>query len=95
MSSKNVGLREDVYERLKAHKRGGESFSDALERILSDVNTDWRTHAGFLSEEDADALEAAVERGMTDLDSALDDFGDDVDEQLGTPASDPESEDCA
>ena len=40
MSSKNIGIREEVYERLKAHKRGDESFSDTLDRLLHDVDAD-------------------------------------------------------
>ena len=35
MASKNIGIKEDVYERLKAHKRGGESFSETLDRTTS------------------------------------------------------------
>lgn len=60
MASKNIGIKEDVYERLKAHKRGDESFSETLDRLLSELDSDWRTNAGFLIEEEATDLENLV-----------------------------------
>lgn len=36
--SKNISLREEAYERLKAHKREGESFSDVVDRLTADGN---------------------------------------------------------
>ncbi len=83
MASKNIGIREEVYERLKAHKRGNESFSEALDRILDELDSDWRTHAGFLTDDEATALDNAVEGGLEDLDDSLADLGEDVDERLG------------
>ena len=82
MASKNIGIREDVYERLKAHKRGDESFSETLDRILHDLDSDWRTNAGFLTDEEAADLEAEVARGLEDADDSLDELGDEVDERL-------------
>lgn len=38
MGTKRVDLDEDVYERVKAHKRKGETFSEAVERLLRDVS---------------------------------------------------------
>lgn len=82
MASKNIGIKEDVYERLKAHKRGDESFSEALDRILSELDSDWRTHAGFLTEEEAADLEAEVVRGLEEVDDSLDELGDEIDGRL-------------
>jgi len=82
MASKNIGIKEEVYERLKAHKRGDESFSETLDRLFAELDSDWRTNAGFLSQEAADDLEAAVEQGFADLDAAFDEHGDGIDEQL-------------
>lgn len=82
MATKTIGIKEDVYERLKTHKRNNESFSDTLERLLHDLDSDWRTHAGFLTEDEARDLEIAVERGLDDTDEALEDLGDELDEQL-------------
>ena len=82
MASKNIGIREDVYERLKAHKRGDESFSETLDRILHELDSDWRTNVGFLDDEEAADLEAEVARGLEDVDDSLDDLGDEIDERL-------------
>lgn len=82
MASKNIGLKEDVYERLKAHKRGDESFSETLDRILHEIGADWRRNAGFLSDEEAADLKREVARGIQDVDDSFDDLGDEIDEQL-------------
>lgn len=82
MASKNIGIKEEVYERLKAHKRGDESFSETLDRILREIDADWRTNAGFLSDEGAADLEGEVARGLQDIDDSFDDLGDEIDEQL-------------
>lgn len=82
MASKNIGIKEDVYERLKAHKRGDESFSETLDRILHELDSDWRTNAGFLGDEEAAALESEVDRGLDDVDDSFDELGDEIDERL-------------
>ena len=82
MASKNIGIKEDVYERLKAHKRGDESFSETLDRLLDEFDSDWRTNVGFLTEAAAADLEAEVARGLEDADDSLDDLGDEIDERL-------------
>lgn len=95
MGTKTIGVKEGTYERLKAHKRGDESFSEALDRILHDVDNDWRTHAGFLSADAADDFGAEVERGLDDLDDSLSELGDRVDEESGStapPDADPEGD---
>lgn len=82
MATKNIGIKEDVYERLKAHKRGDESFSETLDRVLGELDSDWRTNAGFLTDDEAAALEAEVENGLEDADGSLDELGVEVDEGL-------------
>ena len=82
MASNNMAIKEDVYERLKAHKRGDESFSETLDRLIHERESDWRTNAGFLSQHEADDLEAAVEQGLADLDTAFDEDGIRIDERL-------------
>lgn len=82
MASKNIGIKEDVYERLKARKRGDESFSETLDRILHDLDSDWRTNVGFLTDDEAAELEAEVTRGLADADDSFDKLGDEVDERL-------------
>lgn len=34
MASKNIAIREDVYKKLLESKKGGESFSEVIERLL-------------------------------------------------------------
>ncbi len=82
MASKNIGIKTGVYERLKAHKRGDESFSETLDRLLSELDSDWRTNAGFLTDEDAADLDEAVERGLDEFDTAFDERGTEIDERL-------------
>ena len=73
MATKTIGIREEVYERLKAQKRDGESFTDTVERLLEEAGTDWREGFGTLSAAEAEELERAAERsrrqsteGLTD-----------------------------
>jgi predicted CopG family antitoxin len=82
MATKNIGIKEEVYERLKAHKRGDESFSETLDRVLGYLDSDWRTTAGFLANDAAANLEAEVENGLEDVDDSLDELGDETDEGL-------------
>ncbi|SEH13395.1 Predicted antitoxin, CopG family [Natronorubrum sediminis] len=60
MGAKTIGIREDVYERLKARKREDESFTDLMDRLLDDTTVDWREGFGTLSEGEADELEQIV-----------------------------------
>jgi len=60
MGSKTIGLREDVYERLKARKRDDESFTDLVNRLLDERDTDWREGFGTLDSEAAAVLEQSV-----------------------------------
>jgi predicted CopG family antitoxin len=82
VASKNIGIKEDVYERLKAHKRGDESFSETLDRLLHEFNSDWRTNVGFLTDEDAAEFERVVAQGLDDTDESLGDLADEIDERL-------------
>ncbi|WP_058365532.1 antitoxin VapB family protein [Haloparvum sedimenti] len=57
--SKSIRLSEEAYDRLAAHKRDDETFSEVVlrlagERSLSEL-------AGVLSDEEADALRDAVD----------------------------------
>lgn len=60
MGTKTIGLRDDVYERLKARKREDESFTDLMDRLMDETKPDWRDEFGTLSEEEGDELEAIV-----------------------------------
>lgn len=82
MASKKIAIEEKVYERLIAHKRGDESFSEMLGRLLDEYESDWRTDVGFLTDEGAADLEAEVNQGLDDLDGSFADLGNEMDEQL-------------
>ena len=58
MASKTISLDEEAYERLVAHMREGESFSDVVKRIAGERS--WNDVAGILSVEEAEELEASI-----------------------------------
>lgn len=60
MGTKTIGLREDVYNRLKAQKRADESFTDTVGRLLEESTADWREGFGTLSADETAELEAAA-----------------------------------
>lgn len=73
MSTKNIALSTEVYEKLARAKGESESFSKAVDRILSQVST---RHTGAdilgqlsrfssLSKEDADTMKKVVEEHRT------------------------------
>ena len=71
MGTKPIGLDDEAYERLKAEKREGESFSDTVKRITSEVATDWRHSIGKYSGDQADAFEDAVRKSREATDQGL------------------------
>ena len=77
MGTKTIGLDDEAYERLRAQKRDGESFSDTVKRITEAVASDWREGFGRLDDETADRVAAAVARTMdaTVVTNNRDDFG--------------------
>ncbi|GAB7090713.1 hypothetical protein JCM18237_09840 [Halorubrum luteum] len=56
--SKSIRLSEDAYERLKAHKRDGETFSDVVLRLAGERSL--LELAGVLSDAEAEAVREAV-----------------------------------
>ena len=71
MGTKTIGVREKVYERLKARKRDDESFTDLMDRLLDESKGDWREGFGTLGEDDAAELEELVEQSRERLNEGL------------------------
>jgi predicted CopG family antitoxin len=65
MGTKTIGVTDEAYERLKARKREGESFTDLVNRLLDETTTDWREGFGTLDAAEAEELERAVEESRT------------------------------
>ncbi|KTG09550.1 hypothetical protein AUR64_14320 [Haloprofundus marisrubri] len=57
--SKSIRLSEEAYNRLAAHKEGDETFSEVVLRLAGERSL--VELAGILSDEQADALEDAIE----------------------------------
>ncbi|TKX74308.1 hypothetical protein EXE46_10065 [Halorubrum sp. GN11_10-6_MGM] len=80
MSTRNVRLDEDVYERIKSEKRPDETFSETVERLIGRASL--LDLAGILSDEEADEFRRAIdesdEAGTREIDELVDRFdGDD------------------
>lgn len=57
--SKSIRLSEEAYERLAAHKRESETFSDVILRLAGERSL--MELAGVLNDEEADAMRDAIE----------------------------------
>lgn len=75
--SKSIRLSEEVYERLAAHKRDDETFSDVVLRLAGERSL--LELAGILSDEQADALEAAIEERRSRRADELEDVAAEID----------------
>jgi len=71
MGTKTIGLREDVYERLKARKRDDESFTDLVDRLLDEATVDWREGFGTFPDGEAAELERIAEESRRALGAGL------------------------
>lgn len=91
MGTKTVGLREEVYERLAAEKREGESFSDAVDRILDATQSDWRYSFGRMSD-DAEEFKEVVRTQRRDMNEGLANRQNEVIEELVATADESGSE---
>lgn len=62
--SHQIRLADDVYGRLKAHKRDDESFSDAVERLIGDRSL--RDLRGIFGTEQVSEMRSATEAADQD-----------------------------
>lgn len=61
MGTKTIGIRSAVYDRLAAEKREDESFTDTIDRLLDEAQSDWRRGLGkYAGSEDGDEFERVV-----------------------------------
>ncbi|MFC6988609.1 antitoxin VapB family protein [Haloplanus sp. GCM10025708] len=66
--SKSVRISESLHERIRAHKREGETMEDTIRRLIG--GPDPGEVAGILSPETADAIEEGLEeKRREDVDS--------------------------
>ncbi|PSP90249.1 hypothetical protein BRC90_02070 [Halobacteriales archaeon QS_4_69_34] len=87
MATRTIRVSEEVYERLDARKRGDESFTDLLGRL---IERERDIYAGFGAWEGTDAPERmreAHEELNEGVGDAVDAFGELVE---GTDAGDPD-----
>ena len=68
MGTKTISLTEEAYERLKAHRREGESFTDAVLRLTAERG-DPLDSLGAMAE--VEGFREAVEGARDDLDGDL------------------------
>lgn len=66
MGTKPIRLEEAVYERIKAHKREDETFSEAIDRLTSEYSL--LDFAGGYDEGDAAHHRALLERAAEEAD---------------------------
>lgn len=76
MTAKTISLDEEAYERLKAEKREGESFSDVVVRLTG--GRSWEEVAGIWAS-DAAGVESLVEDGRERSQNRRERLGNDFD----------------
>lgn len=58
MATKTISITEEAYERLQARKKGGESFTEVINRITG--KSSLLDYAGLLSAKEAKTLEEKI-----------------------------------
>lgn len=82
MGSKNISLREDAYERLKARKREGESFTDVVNRLTEDDK--WSGFGALSGSNVREGMERAHNDLNEEMQRDIDEMSDDEDDDAGT-----------
>ena len=81
--TKTVRLDEDVYERIKAHKRDDETFSETIDRLVNDwtlLDYDTGRSEAAIQQHRA-AIEASEQAGREDTEELLERMGADTDDE--------------
>lgn len=71
MSTRTIRLEDDVYERVKAHKREDETFSEAIDRLIGERS--FTELAGLLTDEEAAEYRRVIEEANEASEPKLDD----------------------
>jgi predicted CopG family antitoxin len=74
--SKSIRLSDEAYERLAAHKREDETFSDVVLRLAGERSL--LELAGMLTEEQADEIETAIEERRERRRDQLDEMAEEL-----------------
>ena len=61
MATKNISITEEAYKRLASLRRGNESFSEIIVKMVK--KNDWRDYFGILSEEAGERLKKTIVEG--------------------------------
>ncbi|XGI82775.1 antitoxin VapB family protein [Halorutilales archaeon Cl-col2-1] len=82
MGTKTISLSDDAYEKLKAEKKEGESFSDVVRRLTS-KNISLRDFHGILSEGSAEEIREVVQKRRQDRQEIREQRRENLVERLG------------
>jgi predicted CopG family antitoxin len=63
MGRRSVELDEEAYQLLQRQRLDGENFSDVVKRLTGERS--WNEVVGILDDDEADALETAIESGRS------------------------------
>ncbi|MFO7793901.1 MAG: antitoxin VapB family protein [Candidatus Nanohaloarchaea archaeon] len=74
MSTKNISLDEDAYNRLKNLKDEGESFSDVVKKVTNERSL--KEIAGIISDEEADLMKEKISENREESLKRLDKVAD-------------------
>lgn len=70
MATKTITITEEAYEKLKMRKKGNESFSEVISRVMP--YTDWADFIGIFSEKSASKLERSIKEMRKESEEELD-----------------------
>ncbi|ARS90437.1 antitoxin VapB family protein [Natrarchaeobaculum aegyptiacum] len=83
MGNKTISLRAETYRRLERAKRGDESFSDVVDRLLVDDENPFREFVGFVDEDELDTVRHESSTFRAEMNTRFADGGDGGDDGSG------------